>query len=139
MPGEYFLALIALSLLMVLIFVIFWTKNRATPKEIAQEIFVEGLMALASGNHKVAYQKFRSVVQQDTENVDAYLMLGNLLRQRGKAEKALQIHKELTIRPSLTEAKRIQVQKSLADDYLAVGQHDRAAEILEELWKKEKE
>src|SRR4030067_1384707 len=133
MPGEYFLALIALSLLMVLIFVIFWTKNRATPKEIAQEIFVEGLMALASGNHKLAYQKFRSVVQQDTENVDAYLMLGDLLRKKGKPEKALQIHRELLIRPTLSEAKKAQVEKSLAEDFLATGQHERAPEGLKEL------
>ncbi len=139
MGGDYFLALIALSLLLVLILVIFWTKSKATPKEIAQEIFIEGLMALASGEEKLAYQKFRSVVQQDTENVDAYLKLGDLLRKRGKPEKALQIHRELLVRPSLSDSKRTQVEKSLADDYLATGQLERAAEALEALWKKERE
>ncbi len=139
MAGEYLLALIALSLLVVLIFVIFWTKNRTTPQAIAQQIFMEGLMALASGDEKLAYQKFRSVVQQDTENVEAYLKLGDLMRKKGKPEKALQIHRELAIRPSLSEAKRLQVEKSLAEDYLATGQFEKAAQILEELWKKEKD
>jgi len=139
MSGEYFLALIALSLLVVLILVIFWTKNRTTPQEIAQQIFMEGLMALASGDEKLAYQKFRSVVQQDTENVEAYLKLGDLMRKKGKPEKALQIHRELTIRPSLSEVKRMQVEKSLAEDYLATGQFEKAAQTLEELWKKDKD
>src|SRR5574341_295722 len=139
MAGEYLLALIALSLLVVLIFVIFWTKNRTTPQEIAQQIFMEGLMALASGDEKLAYQKFRSVVQQDTENVEAYLKLGDLMRKKGKPEKALQIHRELALRPSLSEVKRLQIEKSLAEDYLATGQFEKAAEILEELWRKEKD
>jgi lipopolysaccharide biosynthesis regulator YciM len=139
MAGEYFLALIALSLLLVLILVIFWTKSKTSPQEIAQEIFIEGLMALASGDEKLAYQKFHSVVQQDTENVDAYLKLGDLLRKRGRPEKALRIHRELLIRPSLSESKRLQVEKSLADDYVTAGQFEKAAEVWEALWKKERE
>ena len=139
MLETYVLAIIALSLLVILVLVTLWKKSQTTPQQIAQEIFIEGLLSLASGDEKVAYQKFRSVVQQDTENVDAYLMLGNLLRKRGKPEKALQIHKELTIRPSLTDAKRIQVQKSRADDSLAAGQQGQASEMLEELWRKEKD
>jgi len=136
---EYVLALIALTLLVILIIVIFWSKSKTTPQKIAQEIFIEGLLALASGDEKLAYQKFRSVVGQDTENVEAYLLLGDLLRKKGKPEKALQIHKELAIRPSLSEGKRAEIEKSLADDYLATQQFDKAVEILEELWKKNRQ
>lgn len=138
MGTEYVLTVIALTLLVILIIVIFWSKSRTTPQKIADQIFVEGLSALASGDEKLAYQKFRSAVQQDTENVEAYLKLGDLLRKKGKPEKALQIHKELAIRPGLSEARRIQVEKSLGDDYLAAQQFDKAVETLEDLWKKEK-
>src|SRR4030065_2309470 len=112
MFAEYVLALIALTLLVILIIVILWAKSKTTPQKISQEIFIEGLLALASGDEKLAYQKFRSVVVQDTENVEAYLLLGDLLRKKGKPEKALQIHKELGMRPSLSEGKGAEIEKS---------------------------
>ncbi|MCI0532162.1 MAG: tetratricopeptide repeat protein [candidate division Zixibacteria bacterium] len=139
MSAEYLLAVIALTLLVILILAFFWSRTKSAPRQIAHQIYVEGLLALASGDEQLAYQKFRSVVSQDTENVDAYLKLGDILRKRGKPEKALQVHRELNIRPTLTHQQRVDINKSLADDYLACTQYERAVEILEELWKEDKD
>jgi len=132
--SPYHIVLIfAVSLLILILFSYFWMKSRKKEEVPSQRLYVDALKALAAGDEKIAFQRFKQAVTEDTENVDAYLHLGDLFRKRGQVEKALQIHNELTMRYGLSDEIRIEIFKSLAEDYLVAKDWDRAISILNDI------
>lgn len=95
--------------------------------------FRHGLDALLRGEHEEALFAFAETVRIDTDNVDAYIHIGNLLRERGEPARALNVHRELTVRSGLTTAQERTVRESLVLDLLALGRADHAVEEAEEL------
>ena len=91
-----------------------------------KDLYSEGLDMLVSGHRKGAYQNFKSIVQKDTENIKAYLKLGQVAREGGNAEQALKIHKSLLLRTKMTPFEQIEMHKNLALDYYNLGHLDSA-------------
>jgi len=94
--------------------------------------YLVALGALIDGEDDVAFAELRNAVKLDSSNVDAYLRLGTLLRKRGNAGRALQVHRELTARGGLDDDTRSRIQRELARDWMATGNLDRAAEAAAE-------
>jgi len=67
--------------------------------------------------------------------VDAYLRIGELLRRRGQAQKAMAIHMDLAQRAGLSAEDAAAVRKALAQDQLSMGQPHEARRLLLELCK----
>ena len=67
-----------------------------------------------------AISLLKDIVKQDSDHIDAYLQLGNILRD-DDPQRALKIHQMLTVRPKLERNIRIEIYKSLAMDYEAIG------------------
>lgn len=135
MSPSHIIAIFAVSLLILMLISYFWLKSRKKEIIPSQRLYIEALKALVAGEEKIAFQRFKQVVTEDTENVDAYLKLGDLFRNRGQLEKALQVHNELTLRYGLSEEVRIEVLKSLAEDYLCMDDWERAVSILKDIIK----
>jgi lipopolysaccharide biosynthesis regulator YciM len=95
--------------------------------------YVAGLRALASGNASLAMKHLREAVEKDSSNVDAYIRLGDLFREEGQLEKAVQVHQSLTVRPGLSSAIQESVLESLARDYLLLRKEHKALPVLEDL------
>jgi len=131
---TYLLLVISLALVGVLTSIALY-RRRSLPRETAMEAYVEGLRYLTTGDEQSAFIKFRQAVDQDTENVDAYLKMGDIFRNRGLVEKALQIHRELRLRHNLPPDLGTEVEKSLAQDYIKAGLKEKAYEILERMIK----
>jgi lipopolysaccharide biosynthesis regulator YciM len=89
-----------------------------------------GLDALIAGNLEAAMKHLTQAVRDDPRNVDAYVKLGNILRERGQVRQAIQIHRELLVKRKLPPAVRSETIKSLARDLAAAG---RWREVLEHL------
>ena len=70
----------------------------------------------------------RDVVKQDTSHIDAYLQIGNILREEGNVEGAIKIHRSLTMRPNLSKDIQRQIHKSLAIDYFKLGNIPKSKE-----------
>lgn len=96
-------------------------------------VYVEALRDLLDGREESAFAKLRQTVAEDSENLDAYLRLGQLLRDYGKPERALQVHKDLTLRGGLKPAQKAAVLQQLAGDYLAMANYDMAEAAVKEL------
>lgn len=92
-----------------------------------------GLDALLRGDRDEALLAFTETVQIDTDNVDAYIHLGNLLRERGEAARALRIHRELTVRAGQTPAQQRAVREGLILDLIALERPEEAVEEAEDL------
>ena len=77
---------------------------------------------LVRGDSDNAIRLLRDVVKQDTNHLDAYLQLGDILREQGNSQNAIKIHQSLTVRPGLDEKLQIQIHQSLAQDYLSINE-----------------
>ncbi|MCI0330645.1 MAG: tetratricopeptide repeat protein [candidate division Zixibacteria bacterium] len=125
------LGLLALGVAYLLIW--YWKKLGKRREMLAPTLYLDALKNLLSGEESLAYQKLKMVVASDSGNVDAYLRLGDILRHRNQLERAIQIHRDLLLRPDLAEGEKGLILKSLAADYLHAGDWDRAIKTLEEL------
>ncbi len=130
--GHMWSIVIAVVIIFFII-VFFWSKAKREKGKVSPKLYTDALKALLAGDERLAFQRFKEVARGDPENVDAYLKLGDLFRRGKKFDKALQIHRELTLRPSLSEEEKSEVWKSLAEDYIASQNHEKAISVLEEL------
>jgi lipopolysaccharide biosynthesis regulator YciM len=133
--NNYWLLLVPVLLVAILTFVALYRRRTDPRRQTAMEAYVEGLRLLTAGDEQSAFVKFRQAVDQDTDNVDAYLKMGDIFRNKGLTDKALQIHRELKLRLGLLPEVQIEIEKSLALDYIRAEMSDKANEILERLLK----
>ncbi len=89
-----------------------------------------GLDALIASDSDTALRYLTRAVRDDPRNVDAYVKLGNLLRERGQLKQAIQVHRELLVKRRLPPNVRSDTVKSLALDLAAAG---RWREVLDQL------
>jgi len=95
--------------------------------------YQHGLDALLRGDTDEALRAFTETVEIDTDNVDAYIHIGNLLRERGEASRALHVHRELTVRAVQTPAQQRAIREGLVLDLIALGRFEEAIEEAQEL------
>ncbi len=91
-------------------------------------LYIEALEHLVDGKTDLAITKLREVIQLDSSNVNAYVLLADILRKRNIIDQAIKIHRSLTIRQRLTKEQKILIQTSLAKDYLVLGKTRLARE-----------
>ncbi len=120
--------MLLLGILILAVGLVVWFSLRDRRKKTGQDAYTEALEALVEGNHRVAVQKLKEAVRQDSNNIKAYLILGNVLRERGMYSLALKIHRELTLRERLAPEQRVTVYRALMYDYAMTGETDKAIE-----------
>ena len=83
-----------------IIFFLYFFKKPDSKSSI-KDLYAEGLDMLVMGKRKIAYKNFKKIVDHDSNNINAYLHLGQVLREGGNPGKALEIHKNLLLRKNL--------------------------------------
>ena len=133
---------IILSILVIAIgtSLFFYYKKKPLIKTNSNKLYTEALNMLVRGDSQNAIRLLRDVVKQDTNHLDAYLQLGDILRDEGNSQNAIKIHQSLTVRPGLDDKLQIQIHQSLAKDYLSLNEISLAkkeAEMILNIDKKE--
>ena len=133
---------IILSILVIAIgtSLFFYNKKKPLIKNNSNKLYTEALNMLVRGDSQNAIRLLRDVVKQDTNHLDAYLQLGDILRDEGNSQNAIKIHQSLTVRPGLDDKLQIQIHQSLAKDYLSLNEISLAkkeAEMILNIDKKE--
>ncbi|MBD3349791.1 MAG: tetratricopeptide repeat protein [Candidatus Eisenbacteria bacterium] len=108
-------AIVAVAVVVAVLIV--FTRRRADLRESEESSYQKGLDALIAGDREAALKHLALTVREDPRNVDAYVKLGNLLRERGQTKQAIQIHRELLVKRRLPAGVRSEVAKNLALDY----------------------
>jgi lipopolysaccharide biosynthesis regulator YciM len=130
--SAYWWIIIPLALaILALIFSL--EKRGGKDKKLFPQNYVDGLRAIIAGDEKTAFVKLKQAVADDTDNVDAYLKLGDLFRKKGLLDKAVQVHRELVLRRNTDAGTMALVYQSLALDYIEAKKYEQALEILEKL------
>lgn len=128
------------ALLLLLVFVfgslafyLMYERFYRKTQHVEPSMYVEALRNLLDGKQESAFTKLRQVVAEDATNIDAYLRLGQLLREHNRPDRALQVHKDLTLRYGLTKTDKAAILRELASDYLALNDYATADAALKEL------
>jgi lipopolysaccharide biosynthesis regulator YciM len=127
------IGLSALGAILIAIIIFQYLHRTSDKKESAVRDYAEALNYLIAGNSKEALDRLRRSVRIDTDNVDAYIKIGDLFRKMGMVDKAIKVHLDLTIREGLNAGPQIQIYRSLVLDYHASGEYDQALKYVERI------
>jgi lipopolysaccharide biosynthesis regulator YciM len=130
--------ILSILIAIIIVFTItafYWSRAKKEKEKVSPQLYIDAMKSLLAGDEKVAFQKFKEVARRDPGNLDAFLKLGDLFRKNKKYDKALQIHKELLLRPSILPEDRIEILKSLAQDYSASGNNNKSIDVLLDLYR----
>ncbi len=108
-----------------------FTLRKKELDTVSQDAYVTALKQIVDGHLDEAFRSLQSAVKGDRAPTDAYIRLGNLLRERGDASRAAQIHQSLTVKDNLARDEKIELYLSLAEDYAALGKSDKSVKTLE--------
>jgi len=100
--------------------------------------YVDALHMVLDGKKAEALELLKKTVKEDSENIMAYIKLGDILRDQGFADRAAKIHRNLLIRGDLTEKQTNSILKHLVLDYQSSGALDKAIEMAERLVQRNK-
>ena len=114
--NDIFIILIIGGIVTAIIFGYYFNYN-SDSKSRVKDLYAEGLDLLIAGKRKAAYHNFKEIIDKDSDNIKAYLRLGQVLREGGNPTQALKIHKGLIHRKSLSHYERIELHKNISLDY----------------------
>ena len=82
-----------------------------------KDLYAEGLDMLVMGQRKKAYKNFKLIIEKDSNNIKAYLYLGQVVREGGNPKKSLEIHQTLLYRKDMNNYDKVELYKNLSLDY----------------------
>ncbi len=83
--------------------------------------YVDALHLLMDGKKDEALDRLKRTVRKDTENIMAYIKLGDIFREKGYPIRAAKIHRKLLVRGDLTCTEGFRAFLHLVLDYRAAG------------------
>lgn len=98
--------------------------------------FTQALTLMMSGDNPKALTILRDMIKEDTENVEAYILYGDILRKEGFHKQAAKIHKELTVRENIKSDLMASIRRSLLQDYLDGKMYPQALDCADHLLRK---
>ncbi len=135
---NYGLLLLVAVLAAVAAGVVYFTRTRRRSDMSDSQLYIEALQAMVAGEDATAFSKLKEVVAVRTDNLDAYIQLGDILRKHKKIDRATRVHQELTLREGLSPRQQRAIYRSLTLDYIASGNAAAAEQALAELLKADK-
>ena len=110
---------------------VWWSLRRPQPAVGGDEAYQQALEAWVQGEADEAIRLLRMVVQDNPEHIEPFLHLGTLMREQGDASRAAVLHRSLTVRPGLNQARKIAIGLALAEDLLALEKWADAGAVLD--------
>ncbi len=95
--------------------------------------YVLGMNYLISNQPELAIMELSRAAEQDPEAVEVHIVLGNLYREKGQVERAIQIHNTILSRKGLSPSEKNLAMFCLGLDYKSAGFVDRAIDIFEQI------
>jgi lipopolysaccharide biosynthesis regulator YciM len=96
-------------------------------------LYVSALEKLLEGRSEEGFAELKREVSGDPGNTGAYLLLGDLLRDRGECERAARLHQQLLVRPGLDREMGTEIRLHLAKDLEAAGKWQAAEAVYREI------
>ena len=120
MMSNILILIVASAFLSLIVYLYILKFKPRKQRSNIKELYSEGLDMIINGNRRAAYKNFKSIIEKDTNNVNAYLRLGQVVREAGNPKRALKIHRALIIRKGLSHYEQIELCKNLSLDYYKI-------------------
>jgi len=121
--------LVSLAVIIGGFFIIYLFKPKK--KKRTDSIYTNALNAMVRGDTRIALSHLRDVVKQDSDHINAYLQMGNILRQDNNEQAAIKIHQSLMVRPNLNNEIKLDIHKALALDFEQINDLSRSQQEAE--------
>ena len=95
--------------------------------------YIAGIDFLATSQLDPAVHELTQAAKLNPDAPEIYLILGNLLREKGQLERAIQIHQSILQRPNLSNLERTHALLSLGMDFKRAGFRNRAMDTFTEV------
>jgi lipopolysaccharide biosynthesis regulator YciM len=115
--------ILVIAIVVIAIAIIYWLRSKESVS--SEVLYSNALNAILKGDNTEAVKLLKEVVSQDSDNINAYLQLGNLLRSVNP-QQASKIHQSLTVRPKLSKTISKEIHQALALDYAELSNTKRA-------------
>jgi lipopolysaccharide biosynthesis regulator YciM len=112
---------------------LWWNRSERRRSGPASIHYILGLDFLASRQIDRAVSELTLAARENTEAIEIYLILGNLLREKGQIERAIQIHQSILHRPDISPSERAHALLCLGMDFKKAGLRNRAMETLQKV------
>jgi len=132
MTATIFLLLLLLAVVIWVAYS-FYKRSQSRPERDDPQAYIDGLRALLRGQDELAFTKLKETISLDTNNVDAYVQLGNIFRRKRKTDLALQVHRDLTFRGTLTLEQKKEILTALYQDFSEAGDETSAMKAINEI------
>ncbi|MFA7710035.1 MAG: tetratricopeptide repeat protein [Candidatus Neomarinimicrobiota bacterium] len=128
---DIILTLVLIALI-VFIVVNLANRRRRRPRD-SVSLYTMALNHMLHGEDDTAIRLFRDVIRRDTDNIDAYINLGILMRKKDKTANAIKIHQGLLYRQEVNAIQRLEILRNLVEDYIKAGDKIRALTYVESI------
>jgi len=108
-------------------------RRKHIHRESGPVLYMDALNAIIEGKYEEALEKLKQTVKADTENIMAYIYLGDMLRKLNFPVRASKVHKNLLVRNHLTSKQTHMILHRLVWDYQEAGMPEKASEIAERI------
>ena len=125
-------------LIIIVIFTTFLLIRRKRKQSKTKDTYVHALHMLLDGKYDEALEKLKKTVKIDTENIMAYITLGDIFRKKGFPIRAAKIHRNLLVRGDISNSEINTVLHHLVLDYSVSNMLDKAIEMAERLVQRNK-
>lgn len=128
---EVWVIILLFGAILVLAFYSVYTRKMVSRDD--ENPYILALKFMAEGENRLAVEKFKEAVRDNSSNIDAYLKLGTILRNEGLYKNAIRIHQDLTLRGDLEAGEMIDVKKNLILDFWYLKDYAKAEFYLNQL------
>jgi lipopolysaccharide biosynthesis regulator YciM len=128
---EVWVIILLFGTILVLAFYSVYSRKKVSRDE--DNPYLIALKFMAEGENRLAVEKFKEAVRQNSSNIDAYIKLGTILRSEGLYKNAIRIHQDLTLRGDLEPEEVIEVKKNLILNYWYLKDYVKAELYLNQL------
>jgi lipopolysaccharide biosynthesis regulator YciM len=128
------------ALLLLAVFAVFYSywAGKKRNKPAGPTPYLDALHMLLEGKTDEAAELLKRTVAADSDNIMAYVTLGDIFRDKGFPIRAAKVHRNLLLRNTLAERQIDVVLRHLVIDYRAAGMPDKAVEMAERLIQRNK-
>lgn len=129
---EFWLIAFIICIAVIAGFYVFYFFKKRDHKKIDNS-YLLGLKFMVEGENRRAVEMFKEAVRHNSENIDAYIKLGVILRNEKLYTNAIRIHKDLLLRAKLSADERNEIKFNLALDYIQSENDEKAMPYLEDI------
>ena len=133
MEPVHIIALSLIVLILILSFFLIKFRRKTSPVNQAHLEYIAGLNHMINNEYDKALEHLRKTVRLNTDLLDAYIKIGDILRHQGNPDQAVKIHRDLLVRENMSNHIRTSVLESLVLDYRAANSWPQAVHTCEQI------